>query len=1311
MPDTSSGPLRLTPFEPIRVYDSPWVVVSNLIDGEFTRRGSLNALMDPSRLSPSERTTLEARLKAAAGGNPLSDALIGLATNPFVWLGMAFMPGAKGALLHGTGGSPGRVWTGHMRGTPVANWFGHATEALHGTPAAVSALEELDIANGLRKSWEDRISPHVERLTKHLGLKEGSSLVHLARSKDPRHRLVYESLRASLAGDDRDVKFTGRLLMPEYRIRRGPGEAEVITDKDMLRVLELDRRRRASRNLPTDGLQVRPTADGGWAVNTVDEPRYPGKAVPDQKWQPLPVEVGEKFNWVEFNEFRPRKLNEDLEPLLRSEGAWELREAIRTAMHERFLHQVAKDSEIKGLLGGRAITSDDIDPEKVKRLWGTRFGGLSPHTDPEEMDLASALFSSDMREALQARKEWIFERQANKKGSKQWRLSDEKSADALFSYKEWENLLTDSVVAKLQGFDSYMPRNVLGHYTLKNGNMTALSGHEMRKYTPQTGPRISGRTHERVDADPAWGLQSMDRFEDTFGPLGMLAQGEYGWYNFRRKAEEGARAFLEGGRVTKEGSWQPQRAADAPVPMLENDLIMQLDRYQRSTAEDVLKSTPIPEGSGIHAEQTRLIQQGLKHGYPYVAHHRIEGPITDAPEEAMIPLVGEFRNMKAPEGGWTYGHVHAQSMAMMEAVPKHLQPSIKYRQGVYQDVVLPYIFGTYDPGRNTRMWIAHHSQHMAETLANGPMGKLFEKLGGGGMMQRLREFSTQNPEHVAATMARANSRTAGYLYGTTLGWNMSSVMLQFLQPYVGLAGQVGLLETMRAQVKASREVGNYVKGYWGKRSQLGRAPNAAEIRDLKTEHFEFPEETGLFGHVLEDLEQYATSHYSHKSSRAKRWFEEYPLEAFGKAEWINRLTTFHAMKDLYVKRGLIRAGTDGRVDKASRGFAALRSDAHEMMVNTQFPGGPLNTPEVLRRVPLLARQFMTFGFRSLTAPFRMGPRINEGIRYFKTGHQVPGGHHAWAIADPLRLMGVSAALWEVGSALGVDPTYGLFGSTTTSLFQGAEDPLTKGVRTLPIQLPPAASALNVPLGMLQWFGGGDASLLRENIGRLIPGGIALQRLLGVAPNMPAVLGGGLQKSYADYQHPNSAGHVPVYKWDGSLLRFEKPTSLILSGLGVDLNAHKKGQEIDEYLVKNREEIVQYQQRALMALAGNDIPKAQGVAAEFQKRFQIPLTLSRQQVNAYMKQRTVGRTERILDILPATVRPQYQQLLKQRADNYGITEEALTGAGTASARTAAYGRMPGPELNQATVQEINRLVEEQKRIKSLNEATFAGLKGS
>jgi len=543
-------------------------------------------------------------------------------------------------------------------------------------------------------------------------------------------------------------------------------------------------------------------------------------------------------------------------------------------------------------------------------------------------------------------------------------------------------------------------------------------------------------------------------------------------------------------------------------------------------------------------------------------------------------------------------------------------------------------------GHASSDWLAVQNAHirnkeMALWFANKGPGKLLEKVGGEwgkDFVGRLREFGHVNNKMPSPNLS---SGISNYLYLSHLGLNLGSVVMQLTQPLLLAATAGKLTDVVGAYGDAFQDMGRYASKRVGRGAKF---LSALEQEDLFRESFQFSDFEGRDllrlnkGSRMLDLAGYRPGGVMGKVS-------DVMLGGFQHAEMFNRNFAAHLMKRMYKAAGREPMG---------RLFA---DDVEAFLMRTQFTSDPINTPQVMGpRGPMgnpLVRMFLTFPIKQATGALYSFPRMGGEENYWN------------GLKNTIfRGMGMSAIVYEVGKGLmGADMSRGLFASATGSLV-GGDRLLDKNSQILPV--PPV---IDIPVGLMRGLANEDMGMLANSVARLVPGGVAINRAVGLLPQMPrsplAGLPGVLQKQYVDYKNPLPTGEVPVFKGDGTLVAYRKPSEIVAKSLGVDMGKWEQEGGLDNYLAKQREEILSYRQRYLQALAGNDVPKAQGVAADFQKKFKgIPLTVTQTQVKSYLRSRVVGRTERSLDRIPPEVRWQYQKMVEMGGGIPGLTAEGL-----------------------------------------------------
>ena len=97
-------------FEPVRFYDAPATLLTQLMDGETSVGRAVRTMISSESLSPGERDSYAQRIKKSYGGNKVLDGVVDIATNPLFWLlvmtspiGRAEFAASGGKLFKGVG--------------------------------------------------------------------------------------------------------------------------------------------------------------------------------------------------------------------------------------------------------------------------------------------------------------------------------------------------------------------------------------------------------------------------------------------------------------------------------------------------------------------------------------------------------------------------------------------------------------------------------------------------------------------------------------------------------------------------------------------------------------------------------------------------------------------------------------------------------------------------------------------------------------------------------------------------------------------------------------------------------------------------------------------------------------------------------------------------------------------------------------------------------------------------------------------------------------------------------------------------------
>ena len=459
---------------------------------------------------------------------------------------------------------------------------------------------------------------------------------------------------------------------------------------------------------------------------------------------------------------------------------------------------------------------------------------------------------------------------------------------------------------------------------------------------------------------------------------------------------------------------------------------------------------------------------------------------------------------------------------------------------------------------------------------------------------------------------------------------MGSVMLNMMQPLTMGMPLVGVRATVNGYTDAMKMMTKYAT----LRSKLGARISDTKRKEIMKEAFSetivLPDGTSyrVQFEELADINKSAFHMVDEASLRSaqaaepgalKYWLLEGTMKPFEKAEWFNRLTMAHAAK--HVRKRTNKMNTREDVGR-------MKDDAADLVQRTQFGSDPVNRPEIFYSKYFenpLARQFLQFPLRQLT-----GTLLN------------PGEMGGSALKHIIKAMGYSAIAYEIGKPIGMDLSRGLFvGSIAESVggdrFLRERDPTGALVTNF------APPALDIVLNGVKAVGSGDIELLGKTLPRLIPGGVGLNRALGIATELP--LPPGMQTTHADWGNMKG-GQVPIFKDDGRFVGNMDALGVVLKGLGTDMRQLKEPQQLSSFLLTNREQMREYRRQWISAVLGNNIGEAEKVKIEFEKRFKLPLTVSRTQMKNAIKLREQSVVSRVGDTMERASRSAFQKFIPE-----------------------------------------------------------------
>jgi hypothetical protein len=553
-----------------------------------------------------------------------------------------------------------------------------------------------------------------------------------------------------------------------------------------------------------------------------------------------------------------------------------------------------------------------------------------------------------------------------------------------------------------------------------------------------------------------------------------------------------------------------------------------------------------------------------------------------------------------------------------------------YDRRAIANLVVPTISGRHGVDHLFTAGLVEMGKRGVRSFLNTDVGKQLGREGGltARFAQELERFADEGADSIDQARNALRS-SASFLYGTHLSGNVPSAILNATQPFHMAATWIGLGNTAKGYGKAVDEWMSYANE---RVSKHGIGPIAEDVRrSMMKKHFKHFDLIEASAPVLEQLDAEA---FAADRQPKGLWsnFMHYGMSLFRNAEVMNRLATGHAVEAAYKSTNRIAKG------------ATFERDVQRMVMETQFAQHPLNTPIAFMTADQelspfgrvlanpLARQFLSFPLRTFTSLVHTAPRI--------AGRE---GGFGGVANDFMRSMAASAVM-VVGarSLFGADIERAGFLSGATDILPGFSGGRFDA-RESPIPIPPV---LDIPVGIVRGILGDDTALLGRSISRLIPGGVAVSRALGVIPQTPLEWIG-VQQTHVDWTMRGPDGKVPVFDDSGNVLATHDPSELILRAVGADLGKFRSEGQLTNHLVKNRQEILQYRKAFLDAKTGGNGYKAEAIAKEYEKRFKIPLTVTQDQTRRYLKNREMPRPQRVFQTLPNEAKPIYADMLAQQ----------------------------------------------------------------
>jgi len=585
-------------------------------------------------------------------------------------------------------------------------------------------------------------------------------------------------------------------------------------------------------------------------------------------------------------------------------------------------------------------------------------------------------------------------------------------------------------------------------------------------------------------------------------------------------------------------------------------------------------------------------------------------------------LIGKGRT---PTGGFTVADALNADLAFIGAREKSKDGSVQSLKFL-REYVIPRLKGQLSVERGAANFVADTMGSLIGRFAD-VWGPEISKMGPGAAktIEKIKRAADTMESPVGRSIMSSN--LTKMLYSGHLA-SPSSVFTNMMQPLNAVAF-LPAKDVAKGYARAWGQVFNYMEERFSK--GLTMSPEARNA--LIKKHIPLAEEAGILRSIY-DMEEEILKKNPDWMSRGM----DLTLKGFEKAEWANRIAVVEAVASRHNVKDM----------KAIP--AMVKEDMRQATEQINFASSWWNTPMMFQKGTLsdpLLRMFMTFPLRMLTyGTYTLPNLVDEGKSF---------------VPNMARMMGFSTVAYLTAKNLfGTDISKGLFYAGATDIL-----PFMSGgrfeERESAIPIPPI---IDIPANAFKGLLQGDGSLIGDSVWRTIPGGVFARRLMNYMPQIsnPAMnMAVEMQRSYVDWNSPQPDGTYPLYTRDGALVETVTPGQVLKRAVFGGMAEVTTPAQEAKYLIKQRDQMNQYRQQYLSALMTNQIPQAQSLKQEFEQRFKMPMSLTKQQLRTAQEMRNVPRTGRMVERMPAAVRASYANMLTPRAPQSPVTPTPLWSA--------------------------------------------------
>ena len=1264
-------------FDPIKIYDAPMVALSQMFEGEASFRSIRDTFMDPAALSPAERDSYVSRLKESLGNNGLTNAVLDIALNPFVWFMFLTTPAGGQALKSGAkvftglaqkavpeGGEYIKFVTGRFSalrtlGLLNAHQYGAGTPlstVLHSAQSRFSQLTQQDVSSSqpLVSEMLTAISKKFGTVVKSLDandaqaatatidgevvslseyLKKFNVYAHMHMSGMNKNLVrsratIIQNMKVQFQSNGKTYnyninatqhekleKFKGNILGLKTQLQA----AKNIDDLDSASLFSSLITREAKKRVAYLKEELGLTEDVTFKTAFGTSPSRADKL----PWVPGEAPLRVSTQRVDAPALDTLNVSGEW---LKQEGFMPLLDHSRSMMKSRYV-------DLFGDADTFARTGEVIyDDSKLLRI----FRSLSSDANSKTAEEISNVLHKELEGYVggDGYKKIVAALIPDEKGRVKMTLG------------QFKNIL-QSVRRSGDDTENFMSRNVWSYVDIEGGNVVKRRTDSVRVSGKDRSASLSARLNERKLNDPVYDSDDLNILRKDYERLGASPADTRNVDRSWRKSveyEQTAPLTAEGGRSQ----------------VMNLDYRTSFDRYLSQTRNDIV----------LHIDNV-------------YDDHFIRRLVEDKPDEwvQMIKSAKPSERRKLEKAlftapGSTLGNSRYDLLRYTTDTMATNLDAVGRKGGEHaRDYVMGTLINRMRGAMPMRDMVSEYAtmqaKDMASSMANSNAFKSIEKMGTipSKFVKNLRQFGLSDVSDSSGSALGRGITSAFYV--SHLGLNLGSAMLNLMQPLMYASTWMDPSSMVKAYGKGLKQYFGYIQ----ERLKLGVRADSLLVDQLRAKHFRLsnvstkarPEGVDLLDIRKTDFEMVDQQAYAVESALRDQgkggtafWLSEMPMKLFTHSEIFNRVVTGEAMFAQMQKAGRvggIKAGLAGKphtmVGGSRYADMEVTENVREMVQNTQFGSDLINSPELFQKtgfgIPWV-RQFFTFPVRTLTAWTDTAPMVNQGRRTWGLTNFKTEGRFSAMAHDGMRMMGTGAIVYEVGkNLLDVDLSRGLPGQTlyeSTIVGPLVLEPASTASYNLPL-----SPAFSVIMDAAKALTEDDKSLIGTVLPRFVPGGISLSRALNMAPRLAEKGGwlGGLQRESADWSAANADGNIPIYRSDGSLLEFRSAARTVLGGLGFSSYMFNDDKALNGFLVKNREGIIKGRRSYLDAILSNNLQKASQIKGEFEKRFKFPLSVTKMQVDKAIELREVPLKERMYSRMQPDYRPIVKPYLVERLD--------------------------------------------------------------